>query len=172
MNYLLFVFHKGSLLMQEHISTQITHYVSLISEDEETRYICGEGNFIISFKSSLTKPQLISSFSEMSEGLGQMFDYVLISKPKTFITNIEQENIDFLFKNKNKRPLKNTPNSIENEIKSLKNLFGDFSMNEKKCDLTLDQLLDKISLGGGIKSLTNLELNRLKELSNNLNNEG
>ena len=45
-------------------------------------------------------------------------------------------------------------------------------MNEKKCDLTLDQLLDKISLGGGIKSLTNLELNRLKELSNNLNNEG
>jgi hypothetical protein len=101
-----------------------------------------------------------------------MFDYVLISKPKTFITNIEQENIDFLFKNKIKRPLKNTSNSIENEIKSLKNLFGDFSMNEKKCDLTLDQLLDKISLGGGIKSLTNLELNRLKELSNNLNNEG
>ena len=34
MNYLLFVFQKGSLLMQEHISTQITHYVSLISEDE------------------------------------------------------------------------------------------------------------------------------------------
>lgn len=171
MNYLLFIFHTGGPFIQNRISDQITKYIGLISE-EEVRFVEGEGNTIISFKSFLTKPQLISSLSEMAEGLEDMFDYILISKPRTFLTNIAQENIDFLFNNTKKRPTKNVITRIERELTDLRNLFDDIRIFENECNLTLDDLLDKMGQGGGIKSLTKSELKRLNELSNNLNNEG
>jgi hypothetical protein len=103
------------------------------------------------------------------------FQYLLTTKPRSLASNMPKDNLDHLLSEKKTKLTKNKPKPprINYEFKASKydNSFMDLSdilINLKKphiCNMTLDELLDKISFQG-IESLTEIEKQKLVEYSN------
>jgi hypothetical protein len=105
----------------------------------------------------------------------QQFEYILIPKPRNIGSNFDENNMKHLLSLKNKPKDKLKPVTPKLRTKGLdkENTFMDMAdiiFNFKRpevCDLTLDELLDKIG-NEGIGSLSEMEKKKLDEYSKSL----
>jgi len=89
--------------------------------------------------------------------------YFLIPKPNKTSSNIPKEHLDYLLSLKKTRKPKQKKelNFFDNDPFDFLNLIKNFN---QRCNLTLDELLDKI-IDSGLESLTDLEKQKLDEYS-------
>jgi hypothetical protein len=104
------------------------------------------------------------------------FNYFLTQKTKNVASNFDEDNLLHLLTLRNTNKKKQTPpksfefkmdfGSNEEFARMSETIMG--LVPKKRCDLTLDELLDKIN-DQGINSLTEEEKNKLDEYSKTIN---
>jgi hypothetical protein len=103
------------------------------------------------------------------------FNYFLTQKTKNVSSNFDEDNVLHLLTLRNTNKKKQTPlRPFEFKLDYNNEEFDRMSetimglLPKKRCDLTIDELLDKIS-DKGINSLTEEEKNKLDEYSKTIN---
>jgi hypothetical protein len=103
------------------------------------------------------------------------FEYFITKKSKDYSSNFDEDNLNHLMSLRNTTPKKRKPTPPRLRTKDLngEDTFMDLSdlfLHFKKpnvCNLTLDELLDKIS-EQGMESLSEIEKEKLEEYSKSL----
>jgi hypothetical protein len=103
------------------------------------------------------------------------FEYLLTKKGRDYSSNFDKDNLEHLMTLKNTTPKKHKPTPPKLRTKDLEGGetfmdIADLIMNFKRkevCNMTLDELLDKIS-DQGMNSLSELEKEKLYEYSKSL----
>jgi hypothetical protein len=103
------------------------------------------------------------------------FEYLLTKKGRDYSSNFDKDNLEHLMTLKNTTPKKHKPTPPKLRTKDLEGGetfmdIADLIMNFKRkevCNMTLDELLDKIS-AQGMNSLSELEKEKLYEYSKSL----
>ena len=174
MNYLLFVYYNTDVNNGENKTNEIGVFISDIMTSKEIKFMHGEKHAIFNFSSDL-------SFNEMKDFIDltvidiQQFEYFLIPKPRNIGSNFDSDNLNYLLSLKKSKTKKHTPTPPKLRTKNLGETenfmdLADIIFNLKKpevCNLTLDELLDKIS-EKGIDSLSELEKQKLEQYSKSL----
>ena len=174
MNYLLFVYYNTDVKNSEEKTQEIGGLISDVMTSKEIKFMYGDLHSIFNFASDL-------SFDEMKDFMDivavdvQQFEYILVPKPRNIGSNFDEDNMKHLLslKKKPKEKLKPTqPKLKTNDIRRGENFMdiADIILNIKRpevCNLTLDELLDKIG-NEGIESLSELEKKKLDEYSKSL----
>ena len=117
---------------------------------------------------TLVQVDFISCFDDI-------FEYLLTKKGRDQASNFDEDNLNHLMSLKNTKPKKLKPTTPKLRTKDLKGNenfmdLADIIFGFKKpevCNLTLDELLDKIS-SEGMESLSELEKQKLEEYSKSL----
>ena len=162
MNYLLFIFHDETAENSEEKTQEIAFEVSKEMTSNEAKLISGGKHAIIHFSSDL-------HIEYVSEWVNVIFNdldspqYFLIPKPNKTSSNIPKDHLDYLLSLKKTRKPKQKKelNFFDNDPFDFLNLIKNFN---ERCNLTLDELLDKIG-DSGLASLTDLEKQKLDEYS-------
>ena len=162
MNYLLFIFYEETTENTEEKTQEIAFEVSKEMTSNEAKLISGGKHAIIHFSSDL-------HIEYVSEWVNVIFNdldspqYFLIPKPNKTSSNIPKEHLDYLLSLKKTRKPKQKKelNFFDNDPFDFLNLIKNFN---QRCNLTLDELLDKIG-DSGLASLTDLEKQKLDEYS-------
>lgn len=178
MRYLMFVYGSDEKLKGEEVTTMIGKELQPITIDgTQIKFVYGEENSIFHFDSEL-KFQEMSIYADLVINEFDDFMYVLIPFDGVMSSNAGDERIKHLLdigqvaesKNKNK-PEKEEITFNEGAIFDMFiNIINDstpfikFNKNEDVCNMTLDDLLDKI-LDKGIESLSEVERKKLEEYS-------
>ena len=167
MNYLLFIFYEETTENTEEKTQEIAFEVSKEMTSNEAKLISGEKNAIIHFSSDL-------HIEYVSEWVNVIFNdldspqYFLIPKPNKTSSNIPKDHLDYLLSlkktRKQKPKQKKEFNFFDNDPFDFLNLIKNFN---ECCNLTLDELLDKI-IDSGLASLTKLEKQKLDEYSQSI----
>ena len=175
MNYLLFVYHNEDMKTPDETTANIGAELSKIMSSNQIKYMFGDKHSIYHFASDFSVDE-IDDFLCLVSNEFENFNYFLTQKTKNVASNFDEDNLLHLLtlRNTNKRK-QAPPRSFEFKM--------DFGSNEefarmsetimglvpkKRCDLTLDELLDKIN-DQGINSLTEEEKNKLDEYSKTIN---
>jgi hypothetical protein len=175
MKYILFVYPCDENWDQESSNTQIAEELSTISKSDDIKFVYGDRHSIFHFDSDMCQPEL-TIFVDLIREESEDFMYVLAQVTKSVSSNMNPEHLEHLLKiNKRGRKPK-----VENPIKKLftkedfhfdvNEFMKDHSKkveefyNNQVCDLTLDEILDKIT-DQGIESLTRVEKDKLDEYS-------
>jgi hypothetical protein len=175
MNYLLFVYYDETVKESEEKTNQIAGQISDVMTSKEIKFMFGDKHAIYHFASDL-------SLSEMGELMNIIsfevtgFEFFLTQKTKHNFSNFPEENVEHLLSLKKTSPKKKTTPTKSglrtNNIIGNENFFdiADLILNIKRpeiCNLTLDELLDKIGTEG-INSLSEIEKQKLDEYSKSL----
>lgn len=174
MNYLLFVYYNTDVTNSEEKTNEIGGLISDMMTSKDIKFMYGDLHSIFNFSSDL-------SFDEMKDFMDivsfdvQQFEYILIPKPRNIGSNFNEENMRHLLslRKKPKEKLKPTqPKLRTNDIRSGETFMdiADIIFNFKRpevCNLTLDELLDKIGKEG-MNSLSDIEKQKLDEYSKSL----
>jgi hypothetical protein len=174
MNYLLFVYYNTDVKNSEEKTQEIGGFISDVMTSKEIKFMYGDLHSIFNFASDL-------SFDEMKDFMDivavdiQQFEYILIPKPRNIGSNFDEDNMKHLLslKNKPKNKLKPVTPKLRTKGLDKENTFTDWAdiiFNFKRpeiCDLTLDELLDKM-VDQGVDSLTKVEKQKLEEYSKSL----
>jgi len=174
MNYLLFVYYNTDVKNSEEKTQEIGGFISDVMTSKEIKFMYGDLHSIFNFASDL-------SFDEMKDFMDivavdiQQFEYILIPKPRNIGSNFDEDNMKHLLslKNKPKNKLKPVTPKLRKKGLDKENTFTDWAdiiFNFKRpeiCDLTLDELLDKM-VDQGADSLTEVEKQKLEEYSKSL----
>ena len=175
MNYLLFVYYDNTVKNSEEKTNQIAGQISDVMTSKEIKFMFGDKHAIYHFASDL-------SLSEMGELMNIIsfevtgFEFFLTQKTKHNFSNFPEENVEYLLSLKKTLTKKktSTPKSglRTNNIIGNEKFFdiADLILNIKRpevCNLTLDELLDKIGTEG-ISSLSEVEKQKLDEYSKSL----
>ena len=174
MNYLLFVYYNTDVKNSEEKTQEIGGLISDVMTSKEIKFMYGDLHSIFNFASDL-------SFDEMKDFMDivvvdvQQFEYILVPKPRNIGSNFDEDNMKHLLslKKKPKEKLKPTqPKLRTNDIRGGEVFmdFADIILGIKRpevCELTLDELLDKIGTEG-MESLSELEKKKLDEYSKSL----
>ena len=133
----------------------------------EAKLISGEKNAIIHFSSDLHIEYVSEWVNVIFNDLGSP-QYFLIPKPNKTSSNIPKDHLDYLLSlkktRKQKPKQKKEFNFFDNDPFDFLNLIKNFN---ECCNLTLDELLDKI-IDSGLASLTKLEKQKLDEYSKSI----
>lgn len=173
MKYLMFIYGENNLFNAEQITNKIGEEIQPVVNSEQIKFIYGDGSAVFHFGANL-------NFEEMSIYCDLIFEeldgimYILIPFEGKVSSNAGKERIDHLLKintkiddQKNRLHeyndemfdmfinLINTPNPTE--------IFMEYKV-EEVCNMTLDELLDKIN-DTGLGSLTDIEMKKLEEYS-------
>jgi len=171
MNYLLFVYYNDTVENPEMTTNEIGAQLSNQISSKEVKFMYGDRHGIFHFASNLPIDEMGGWVDIIVDDL-KCFEYFLIPKPKNTASNFNQDNLDYLLSLRKTNRKKSTPKpprrfSFNDEdikpFEELRDLFKSFKKPEV-CDLSLDELLDKIS-ESGIESLTDLERQKLDEYS-------
>jgi len=171
MNYLLFVYYDNTVENPEITTNEIGAQLSQQITSKEVKFMFGERHAIFHFTSDLTFDEMGGWVDIIVDDL-KCFEYFLIPKPKNTASNFNEENLAYLLSLRKTRAKKNKPapprkfdfnNKDFEPFKELRDLFKSFKKPEV-CDLSLDELLDKIS-EFGMESLTELERKKLDDYS-------
>lgn len=175
MNYLLFVYYDSTVENSEEKTNQIASQISNVMTSKEIKFMFGDKHSIFHFASDL-------SLSEMGELMNiivfdlEGFEYFLTQKTKHNFSNFPEENIQHLLSlKKTSTKKKIVPTPPKTQVKGEHKGYGffdvpDFILNFKRpevCNLTLDELLDKIG-NEGIDSLSTVEKEKLDEYSKSI----
>jgi hypothetical protein len=166
MNYLLFVYYNTDVKNSEEKTQEIGGLISDVMTSKEIKFMYGDLHSIFNFASDLSFDEM-KDFMDIVVADVQQFEYILVPKPRNIGSNFDEDNMKHLLslKKKPKEKLKPTqPKLRTNDIRS------GIILNIKRpevCNLTLDELLDKIG-NEGIESLSELEKKKLDEYSKSL----
>lgn len=176
MNYLLFVYYDDTVENSESTTNEIAKEIANQMTSKEAKFMFGDKHAIFHFGSDLSIEEMSGWIDIINEELN-CFQYFLIPKPRSSASNMSKDNLDHLLSlNKTKtKKQKPTPPKINYDFKSPKDSgpfieIADLILNFKKkevCNLTLDELLDKISQQG-MESLSEVEMLKLEEYSKSI----
>jgi hypothetical protein len=174
MNYLLFVYYNDTVENSETSTNEIATRIAEQMTSKEAKFMFGDKHAIFHFASDMTIEEMGGWIDIINDEL-DCFQYFLTPKPRSSASNMPKDNLDHLLSLKKTKQTKNkpTPPRINYEFKESKDGdsfmdLADILINLKKpqiCNMTLDELLDKISFQG-IESLTEIEKQKLVEYSN------
>lgn len=153
MNYLLFIFHDETAENSEEKTQEIAFEVSKEMTSNEAKLISGGKHAIIHFSSNL-HIEYVEEWVNVIFNDSNSPQYFLIPKPNKASSNIPKDHLDYLLSLKKIRKPKQKKelNFFDNDPFDFLNLIKNFN---ERCNLTLDELLDKIG-DSGLASLTEL----------------
>jgi hypothetical protein len=174
MNYLLFVYYNDTVENSEEKTQEIGTRIAEHMTSGQVKFMYGDRHAIFHFgcKSDFQDVADVTFFiSEEIPG----FEYLLTKKGRDHSSNFDEDNLEHLMSLKNTTPKKHKPAAPKLRTKDLKGDepfmdLADIIMNFKRkevCNMTLDELLDKISIEG-MESLSELEKQKLDEYSKSL----
>lgn len=175
MNYLLFVYYDNTVEDSEIPTNQIGNELSEQSTSNQVKFMFGDKHAIFHFASNLTMDEMGGWIDIISDDL-QCFQFILTPKSRSSYSNMAKDNLDYLLSLKKTNIKKQTPTPPKSNKKinfgDVKNFMdiSDLILNLRKeevCDMTLDELLDKIKKDG-MKSLSELEKQKLDEYSKSI----
>lgn len=174
MNYLLFTYYDETVTDESFKTKEIATSISDCLSTGNVKYFFGPKFAIFHFQAKVTILDIEDVLFFIKEEIGD-FEYFLTKKPTSIVSNFTKDVLDdFLslksdglrpkMEGKKLKPNANKPkfDSIFDNISDLLNF-----KNKMVCNLSLDDLLDKI-LETGIDSLTTLEMEKLNEYSKNI----
>ena len=174
MNYLLFSYYDETIEDSENKTQQIATMISENLASGNVKFIYGSKHAIFHFDAKGPIEDIQDVLFFVNEEVGG-FEYFLTKKPTTTVSNLDEDNLnDFLSlrnttpkpKQKKLRIPKMKPNSNGDDFFDISNFIINFKKNEV-CNMTLDELLDKIG-SEGMDSLSELEKQKLEEYSKSL----
>ena len=174
MNYLLFVYYDNTVENSEEKTNEIGGSIADQMSSKEVKYMFGDKHAIFHFASGLPIDEMAGWIDIIVDDL-DCFEYFLMPKPRNSASNLDKDNLDHLLSLKKTIKKKLTPEPRNLRTKNLKdgesfmdiaNLIFNFKKKEV-CDMTLDELLDKIG-EKGIGSLSELEKQKLDEYSKSI----
>jgi hypothetical protein len=174
MNYLLFTYFDNTVENAEEKTQEIGTKLAEHMTSGQVKFMFGERHAIFHFayKGDFQDVSDVMMFiNEELEG----FEYLITKKSKDYSSNFDEDNLNHLMSLKNTTPKKRKPTPPRLRTKNLGNNepffdIADLIMNFKRpeiCDMTLDELLDKIG-SEGMESLSELERKKLDEYSKSL----
>ncbi len=174
MNYLVFVYYDSTVENSEISTNEIASRIAEQMTSKEAKFMFGDKHAIFHFASNMPIEEMSGWIDIINDEL-DCFQYFLTPKPRNSASNMPKDNLDHLLSLKKTKPKKHTPTPPKLRTKDLKggedffdlaDLILNFGRKEI-CNMTLDELLDKISLQG-IESLTEVEKQKLEEYSKSL----
>lgn len=175
MNYLLFVYYDNTVEDSEITTNEIASQIAEQMTSKEAKFMFGDKHAIFHFASDMNIVDMGEWINIIVDNLN-CFQYFLIPKPKTSESNMPKENLDHLLslrKTVSKKHKPTPPKLRTNDIKNgesfmdIADLILNFGKRKEVCNLTLDELLDKISQEG-MESLSEVEKKKLEEYSKSL----
>lgn len=176
MNYLLFVYYDNTVEDSEITTNEIASQIAEQMTSKEAKFMFGDKHAIFHFASDMTIVDMGEWINIIVDNLS-CFQYFLIPKPKNSESNMPKDNLDHLLSLRKTKPAKHKPipPRINYEFKQTKSGesfmdIADLILNLKRtevCNMTLDELLDKISQQG-MESLSEVEKKKLEEYSKSL----
>ena len=174
MNYLLFVYFNDTVEDSEQMTNEIGGSIADQMTSKEVKFMFGDRHAIFHFASALPIDEMAGWIDIIVDDLN-CFEYFLLPKPRNSVSNLDKDNLDHLLSLKKTSKKKLTPEPPKLRTKNLKDGesfmdIADLIFNFKKkevCDMTLDELLDKIG-EEGLESLSELEKQKLDEYSKSL----
>lgn len=174
MNYLLFVYHNEDMNPQDETTAKIGAELSKIMSSNQIKYMFGDRHSIYHFASDFSIEEIDDFLCLVSDEF-ENFNYFLTQKTKNVASNFDKDNVLHLLTLRNTNKKKQTPlRPFEFKLDYDNEEFNRISetimgfLPKKRCNLTLDELLDKIN-DQGINSLTEEEKNKLDEYSKTIN---
>jgi hypothetical protein len=174
MNYLLFVYYNAEVENSEEKTQEIGTKLAEHMTSGQVKFMYGDRHAIFHFgcKSEyIDVSDVVFFISEEVVG----FEYLLTKKGRDYSSNFDKDNLEHLMTLKNTTPKKHKPTPPKLRTKDLEggetfmdiaDLITNFKRKEV-CNMTLDELLDKIS-DQGMNSLSELEKEKLYEYSKSL----
>jgi hypothetical protein len=175
MNYLLFVYYDNTVNNSELKTNEIAKYIAEQMTSKEAKFMFGDKHAIFHFSTTLSIDEMGEWIRIANDDLN-CFQFLIVPKPRSLSSNMEEENLNYLLSLKKSKPKKQTPpkTTFKYEYKpKTQDTFMDIAdiiLNMKKpevCNMTLDELLDKISKEG-LNSLSELEKQKLDEYSKSM----
>ena len=173
MNFLLFVYHNEDMKTPDETTANIGGELSKIMSSNQIKYMFGDRHAIYHFASDFSVDE-IDDFLCLVSAEFENFNYFLTQKTKTIKSNFDEDNLLHLLTLRNTNKKKQTPpRKIEfnlemkggEEFSRIAEKIMTF-LPKKECDLTMDELLDKIG-SEGMDSLSKEEKSKLDEYSKN-----
>lgn len=175
MKYLLFVYPCNDTWDKQENNLKIAEELSTISKSDDITYVFGDNHTIFHFESDMCQAELTIYVDLIYEEVPE-FMYVLVQTTKSMTSNMLPKHLEHLKKLNKKGRKPKTKNRVKEIFMDKKPIFDikkfmkehsarveEFVKNQI-CDLTLDEILDKI-LSHGIESLTRAEKDKLDEYS-------
>jgi len=175
MKYLLFVYPCEDTWDENVSNVEIANELSKISKSDDIKYVYGESHTLFHFDSDMSPTELADYVTLIKDDVGD-FMFVLLEGFKSIESNMPTESLESLMKlNRRGRPPRKK-NRLKNIFERSQDSFDikkfmeehnarvlDF-LNNTVCNLTIDEILDKIK-EQGINSLTNEEKDKLDKYS-------
>lgn len=171
MNYLLFTYYDETVIEDLKKTKEIAIAISENISTGNVKYFYGKKYAIFHFRSKnpiLDISDILNFIQEEISG----YDYFLTKKPREIVSNFNEETLDdFAFFKSDKSKGKINFIKLESMFDdSVFNISDFLNINNKQvCNMSLDDLLDKIS-EKGINSLTDLEKEKLNNYSQSIKN--
>jgi hypothetical protein len=169
MKYLLFVYPCNDNWDETESNQKFANELVQIIKDEKLKFVYGESHSIFNFESNLSQSE-VEEYVELIKKDVPEFMFVLVQNAKNVSSDMEKSNFEHLMgkKKRGRKP------KVTNQIPKLSFDVAAFLEEHRKkvdeflknnvCDLTLDEILDKI-IDQGIDSLTRAEKDKLDEYS-------
>lgn len=177
MKYLIFLYPHDKKWNKDIHNLQIAEELTTIVTSDEIKFVFGDNHTIFHFETNLSKSE-IEIFLDLLLQETPTFMYVITENTKGIASNMDKTNLEDLLKinKRGRKPKAN--NKFKDIIPPLYNIdwatilekqgggfFKDLG-NENICNLTIDEILEKI-YDQGIDSLTKSEKLKLDEYSKN-----
>ena len=174
MNYLLFVYYNTDVQNTEEKTQEIGTKLAEHMTSSQIKFMYGERHCIFHFAYKGDFQDVSDVMFFISEEMSG-FEYLITKKGRDYASNFDEDNLNHLMSLKNVKPKKHKPTPPKlrtNDLKGEETFMdlADLILNFKRkdvCNLTLDELLDKIS-EQGIESLSETEKQKLEEYSKSL----
>jgi hypothetical protein len=176
MKYLLFVYPNHTYWEADIMNHEIGVELTKISKGKKpVNFIYSETDSVFNFNSDLSEDELLIYLDTLDPIIDE-FTYILVRGAKSITSNLPKQHFKQLTNPKNKGKTDGDINYFatsdgeldQNYYETLVNNAMDYffskNLGQNVCTMTLDDLLDKISLDG-IDSLTTEEKNKLDEYS-------
>jgi len=174
MNYLLFVYYNTDVQNTEEKTQEIGTKLAEHMTSGQIKFMYGERHSIFHFAYKGDFQDVSDVMFFISEEMSG-FEYLITKKSRDYTSNFDEDNLNHLMSLKNVTPKKHKPTPPKlrtNDLKGDETFMdlADIILNFKRkdvCNLTLDELLDKIN-EQGINSLSEIEKQKLEEYSKSL----
>jgi hypothetical protein len=174
MNYLLFVYYNTDVQNTEEKTQEIGTKLADHMTSGQIKFMYGERHSIFHFAYKGDFQDVSDVMFFISEEMSG-FEYLITKKSRDYTSNFDEDNLNHLMSLKNVTPKKHKPTPPKlrtNDLKGDETFMDltDIILNFKRkdvCNLTLDELLDKIN-EQGINSLSEIEKQKLEEYSKSL----
>ena len=169
MKYLLFVYPCDENWDETKSNQKFAGELVQIIKDETLKFVYGESHTIFNFESNLSQSE-VEEYVNLIKGDVPEFMFVLIQNAKNISSDMDKNNFEHLMGKKKRGRKPKTTNQIPKIgfdvaafLDEHRKKVDEFLKNNV-CDLTLDEILDKI-IAQGIDSLTRAEKDKLDEYS-------